>query len=91
MNDCCGFCVANQGSVEKSAARESLSALKIYVECLSHHPQWQVHADHHLSKEFYEALKFKAIAWDFEMEEVGGMLSPGGGGWAVCFWILFPG
>lgn len=90
-NDRCGFCAANQGSVEKPAARESLSTLKIYAAGLSHHPQWQVHPGDHLSKEFYEAPKFMGIAWDSEMEEIGGLVSPGRGDWAVCFWILFPG
>lgn len=91
INDCCGFCAANQGSVEKPAAREPLSTLKIYIECLSHHPQWQVPPGDHLSKKFYEALKFMAIAWDFEVEEVGATVCPRGGGRAVYFQILFPG
>lgn len=61
MNDYYGFCAANQGSIEKPAARETLSPLKIYVECLSCHSQRQVHPSDHLSKEFCEALKFTAI------------------------------
>ena len=48
--------------------------LQIYVGCLSHHPQWQVHLGHHLSKEFYEALKFTAIASASETEGAGGRL-----------------
>lgn len=78
MNDCCGFCAANRGSVEKPAAGESLSTLKIYVACLSHHPQWQVHPGDHLSEEFYEALKFTAAASGFKMEEAGPRVSPEG-------------
>lgn len=36
INDCCGFCAANQGSVEESAAaREFLLTLQIYVEYIS--------------------------------------------------------
>lgn len=57
--------------MEEPAARESLSTLKIYVECLSRHPQWQVHPGDHLSKGFYEALKFTATAWDFAMQAIG--------------------
>lgn len=66
------------GSAEKPAAREPLSSLKIYVECLSPHLQWQVHPGDRSSKGFYEALKLLAVASDFEAEEVGGMVSPGG-------------
>lgn len=52
INDCCGFCAANQGSVEESAAaREFLLTLQIYVECLSPKPPAQVHPGDSSSQE----------------------------------------
>ncbi|EFB15545.1 hypothetical protein PANDA_001245 [Ailuropoda melanoleuca] len=67
---------SRSGSAEKPAAREPLSSLKIYVECLSPHPQRQVHPGDRSSKGFYEALKLLAVASGFETEENrGGALS----------------
>lgn len=38
---------------------------------MSHHPQGQVSSSDHLSKGFYEALKFTAISLDFKTVRAG--------------------
>ena len=89
MNDYCGFCAASQGSVEKPVARESLRTHKILAAFVPASPV-QIHPGDHLSKELYEALKFTGITSGFAMEEeVGGIVSPEAGAWAVCVCIFF--